>query len=51
MHIKKILATTIRMLEYVSIRKASKAAQKEANRLGLGNLQAYTWENQTKKTK
>jgi hypothetical protein len=50
-HIKKILVFTVRMLEYVSTVKVSEAAQKEANRLGLGPLNKYRWEEQTRKNK
>jgi hypothetical protein len=49
-HIKKILVFTVRMIEYVSAIKVSEAAQNEANRLGLGPLSEFKWEQQTKKS-
>jgi hypothetical protein len=49
-HIKKILVKTIRMIEYVSNINVSKAAQDEADRLGLKSLTEYRWEDQTKKS-
>jgi hypothetical protein len=49
-HIKKILVKTVRMLEYVSNINVSKAAQDEADRLGLKSLNEYRWEDQTKKS-
>jgi hypothetical protein len=48
-HLKKILVATIRMLEYISPVKASKLAQKQANKMGLDKLTKYKWEDQTKK--
>jgi hypothetical protein len=48
---KKILVTAVRMLEYVSKRKASKAAQEIADRMGIGPLIKYIWEDQTNKNK
>lgn len=47
LYLKKILVITVRTLEYVSGIKASKEAQKEANRMRLGKLIKYKWEQQT----
>jgi hypothetical protein len=47
-HLKKILVTTIRMLEYVSPVQVSKLAQKQAKKMGLDKLTKYNWEDQTK---
>jgi hypothetical protein len=50
-YIKKILVTTIRMLEYVSPVHVSKLAQKKADKMVIGSLTKYIWKDQTNNNK
>lgn len=49
-YMKEILVRTLRMVESVSPMDVSKAAQDEANKMGIGSLYNYGWLKQNKKT-